>query len=513
MLYLTIVILGLALTVIALMRESAYVAGLTAFATATFTVVQPAYHVGLNWATLWLPVTVFAFVRAIRFRSTWSRVALILSAGFLTLTSLEAAWWTLLFTTIAVVFAFMEGERGTKFWKTLAATSVAVATLAMVLSGGLILPHSRAAAAEAGNPQSLTIRPGDLLPDEAKCGADDTFNRNSMPGTKGRLWVDSVSTPFTAASADTQLTELTRETCVNPTLGDAYIKALSDAKIGDFSIAQANPWMREFLDRSSGTDGLKVWLTHKASDTEGLYVTGTNAGDYQYYAQMTNAVILVLENQGTKTATSTVNWPLGSLVADTLPRVYEEKDPNKQEANKPFLALTFTSKTGGCPLVLAVNDGDKRPANVGCEEAKTIAPPVPTQSKPPTITPTTPTKPDHKPTPSTPSGPPSTTPTSPPATCVWSNGTVHNLDHGVCPKDPNPLQTNPYHTPAASPSGPAKPPVHPSETANPSTTPGSGSTQTAPGASKPPTPSTPAPSVGPTGTATGCVNPITHQSC
>lgn len=365
-----------------------------------------------------------------------------------------------------------------------------------------------AVAADAGDTKYLAIKPGDLLPDVAKCDNGDTFNRNSMPETAGRKWKDSDSTPFIATSSSGRFTELTREICVNPVLGDAYIQALTDAQIGSFSVAQANPWMGEFLDKSNGTTGLKVWVAHKTSDPKGFYVTD----DYQKnYAQLVNAVLYVLDNQGTKTATSTVNWPLGGLVADALPRVFKEARPNKQES-EPFMALTFTQKGGVCPYVLGVNVEDKRPENFPCEVAKKVAPPTPTPHKPPVVPPThttpTPTTPGHTPT-------PTTTPSKPPKACPpGQTGTPPNC---LEIKDPTPIPTNEHHTPAGHPTEPASQPSHPAQTANPSTKPGSGSTQTAPGATAAPKPtkSVPPPEVtnDPTSPATGCVNPVTGDPC
>jgi hypothetical protein len=501
-------LLGLALAAISLFRGSAYVAGITAFATTTFAIVWPAYHL-FTWATPWLLVTVCALVWAIRSRNTFSRVALIVSAGFLTMITLGASWWTLLFSLVAVVFAFIERDHSTKGWKLAAASSVAVATLAMGWSGNLVAPNffGTAVAADA-TPQDLTIKPGDLLPDEARCGTDDKFSRNSMSDTKAREWGNSVSTPFKATDKDAQFKELVSEICVNPVLGDAYIQALTDAQIGSFSVAQANPWMREFTDKSKG--GLAVWLTHKASDTKGNYVTGTSTGNYQYYAQMTNAVLYVLDNQGTKTATSKVNWPLGGLAGDALPRVVKEAKPNKQES-LPFMALTFTEKGQNCPYVLGVNVKDKRPENFDCTKAKKIAPPTPTRRKPPVIPPghptpsTTPTKPGHSPS-------PSTTPSKPPKTCPsGQTGTPPNC---LEVKDPKPIPSNSNHTPAASHSESAKPPVHPSQTATTGTA-GSESTQQAEGSSPKPTSSETAPHAGnPTSTATACVpDPDSGKAC
>jgi hypothetical protein len=413
------------------------------------------------------------------------------------------------FLGVAAIAVLFEANKRTGLLK-----AIAVAAVIFGMGAAVVPSFSGTAVAADANSQDLTIKPGELLPDAAKCGTDDKFNHNSMSDTKDqRGWGNSVSTPFKSTDKDAQFKELISEICVNPVLGDAYIQALTDAKIGDFSVAQANPWMKEFADKSGTKDGLKVWLTHKASDTKGLYVTDTDTGHYQYYAQMTNAVLYVLDNQGTKTATSKVNWPLGDLVADTLPRVHKEANPKKQE-NLPFMALTFTEKDQDCPYVLGVNVKDKRPENFDCKKAKEIAPPTPTKRKPPVITPPhpsgTPTKPGHTPT-STPSPTPSHT--KPPKSCPsGQTGTPPNC---LEIKDPTPIPTNSYHTPGTVTES-AKPPVHPSQTATP-TKPGSGSTQTAGGATTAPNPtkSVPAPEVSnePTKPAEGCTNPITGEAC
>lgn len=512
--YSTLIILGVVLTAIALRKKKSYLAGVGAFSTVTFAIVWPAYHF-FSWATLWLLATMAALVWTVSTRSTLSRIAFIVSAGTLTVLALGAGNWVFLFVILAAILAAVEGLQRTTSTKVLAVSAVAAATLFAAVSGNVVFPNifGTAVAADATT-QDLTIKPGELLPDEAKCTKGDALSPNSLPDTKGRAWDDSVSTPFKSTDKDAQFTELTSEICVNPTLGDAYIEALNDAKIDGFSVAQANPWLQEFIDKSKG--GLKVWLTHKASDTKGFYVTDTSTGNYQYYAQMANALLRVLDNQGTKTATSSVNWPSNTLVVDTLPRVQKVIDPKRQES-KPFLALTFTQKAGGCPYVLGVNVKDKRPETFPCEVAKKIAPPTPTKRKLPTVTPPgkggstptpsgTPTKPGH--TPSSP--PPSHTP--PPKSCPsGQTGTPPNC---LETKDPKPIPTNEHHTPGASPSGSAKPPVHPSQTATTGTA-GSESTQKAEGSTPKPTSSETAPHAGnPTSTATACVpDPDSGKAC
>ncbi len=516
MLYALVVLLGVVLTAAALLRKKAYLAGVGAYSTVTFAMVWPAYHFGFNWSTLWLPATVVVLIWALSSRNTLSRIALIVSAGTLTVLTLGAGNWVFIFIILAAILAVVEGVQRKTQWKILAATAVAVATFAAALSGNLVAPTlfgTAAAAEQPGDATNLTIKPGDLLPDAAKCSTDEFIDNSRKPvEQKGRLWVDSVSTPFTATSKTAQFTELTREICGNPTLGDAYAQALGDAKIGDFSILNANTWLGDFLKKSNSENGLKVWLAHKGSDTKTIYVTA----DYQSNAQMVNTLLYMLDNQGAKTSPSTVNWPLGALVADTLPRVYKETLKNKQE-DKPYMALTYTQKSGGCPYVLAVNLSDKRPENVSCEVATEVAPKTPTKPRltvtPPgkaTSTPTaTPSKPGHTPTPT-----PTPSYTKPPKSCPpGQTGTPPNC---LEVKDPKPIPTNSNHTPAGHPSEPASSPSHPSDPAKP-TKPGSGSTQTAPGASTAPKPSTPAPTAGtsnkPSSPATGCVDPDTGKAC
>lgn len=462
-------------------------------------------------STTWWIILLVATTVALLFNYfKLTRVAVGLFAYFL-LTGLVlwqglGAFWAFVLLAIAAVAAMFEANRRSHAWK-------AVALVAVILAmGAAVVPSFSGvavAAEQPGDPHSLAIQPGDLLPDAAKCGADDKFNRNSMPDTKGRVWSDSVSTPFKATDKDAQFKELTSEICVNPVLGDAYAQALGDAKIGDFSVLGANPWLHDFLQKSGGKDGLKVWLTHKASDTKTIYVTKS----YQDNAQMVNALLFALDKQGTETAPSTVNWPLGALVADNLPRVYKETSKDKQE-NQPFMALTFTQKAGGCPYVLGVNVKDKRPENVSCETAVKVAPKKPT---PPRLTVTPPGKPTPKTTPTkpghTPSSPPPSSHTPPPKSCPsGQTGTPPNC---LEIKDPKPIPSNSNHTPATVTES-AKPPVHPSETAKPSK-PGSGSTQPAEGstAAPKPTKSVPAPEVSndPTKPAEGCTNPVTGEAC
>lgn len=496
------------LMTVALFRKKASAACVSALGAGTALLLWHNNHAltgTATWDTLLALTGVMLVLNCFkRTRRVIGLFAYILLTGFVLWQGLGSVGALILFS-IAAIVVLLRARKSTVL-STAALIVVACLGLGVAAAPSFM---GTAVAAEATT-QDLTIKPGELLPDVAKCGTDDKFNQNSMPDTKDRVWGNSVSTPFKSTDKDAQFKELVSEICVNPVLGDAYIQALTDAQIGSFSVAQANPWMKEFTDKSQ--DGLKVWLTHKASDTKGFYVTDTSVGNYQYYAQMTNAVLYVLDNQGTKTATSKVNWPLGGLVTDTLPRAYKEAKPDKQES-LPFMALTFTEKDEDCPYVLGVNLKDKRPETFDCKKAKEITPPTPTKRKPPVITPPhpsgTPTKPGHKPS-STPTPTPShSTPTPCPPGYTGKPG------HCLEIKDPTPIPDNTKNTPAASPSGSAKPPVHPSKTATPTKTSGGESTQTAEGSTPKPKPSETAPHAGdPTSTATACVpDPDSGKTC
>ena len=509
--YSTLIILGVVLTAIALRKKKSYLAGVGAFSTVTFAIVWPAYHF-FSWATLWLLATMAALVWTVSTRSTLSRIAFIVSAGTLTVLALVAGNWVFLFLFLAAILAAVEGLQRTTSTKVLAASAVAAATLFAAVSGNVVFPNifGTAVAAEAGNPQNLTVTEDDLLPKEVKC-ATNTFTDNSRKpvGKGGRLWVDSVSTPFTATSNDGRFTELTREICTNPTLGDAYAQALDAAKVGDFSITKANPWLSEFLKKSNTQDGLKVWL-YKTSANGPLLVTP----EYTTYAEMTSTLLYMLDNQGTHTTPSTTNWPLGALTAGTLPRVYKS---DKAE-HEPYMALTYTRKGGDkCPFVLGVNVKDKRPEFVSCETAVKVAPKTPT---PPRLTVTPPGKGGSTPTPSgTPTKPghtPSSTPTptpSHPTSTPCPPGYTGKPGHCLEQKDGKPIPTNSEHTPGTVTES-AKPPVHPSQTATTGTA-GSESTQKAEGSTPKPKPSETAPHAGnPTSTATACVpDPDSGKTC
>ena len=394
----------------------------------------------------------------------------------------------------------------------LATRVVAVVALvsALLLSSGLtsVIGSWWSSVGFADPNASLVVTPGDLIPAAAKCTAGDTYS----PGDGQKLWADSLGVPLKAPASDpaAMLAEDMANACVNPTIGDANAQALKEGVVtGNWSIGGHNPWIATMVTKGD-KDGLRAaWLTHKLDDKGG--VIKDNAGnavvyvtaEYQRYAEMTNTLLLALRNQGVKTGVnSVVNWPASPLVVGELPRAYRVDDPNAQEKNKPALALVFTTKAGeACPYTLWIDTLDERPFYSAC----------------------TPTTPPRTTTPPKVTTPPTTTPphTTPPTTstptpsCPPGQGTPPAC---LTPKDASVIPTNAYHTPAASPPGPAETtPVKPTATANPTVTPGSGSTQQAPGATKAPTTMAPVPppevSNAPTNPATGCVDPDTGLPC
>lgn len=252
--------------------------------------------------------------------------------------------------------------------------------------------------------EDLTVKPGDILPEEARCDGDE-FIPNSLPSTEKR-WSDAVSVPFEASAPDEMLLELFAEHCGNPTLLDMSIQALSDLTIGEFNIGENNPWMGEFLAMAE-EDGLRTaFLTLKEGE-EGIYVTE----GFQSYAEMTNTLVLAFSNVGVQERASVQNWHIGGPVAGELPRTVL----NDQQEAMPSLVLEYTVKDN-CPLVaIGYNVGDKRfevfPDPVCEEPPPTVTTqPLTETTKPPSTTSTT--KPPRT---TTTTVPPTTLPTHPPA--------------------------------------------------------------------------------------------------
>ncbi|MFZ1600470.1 MAG: YrzE family protein [Candidatus Saccharimonas aalborgensis] len=310
--------------------------------------------------------------------------ALVFFAGF---AWVAPVWLTFLFVILTVI--------GLITWLTQGGDSnyLSLGALGALIVGALLASNLAAGWPQWSNPLgwfsrdepvvSLAVGPNSLIPEAAKCESKLYVGKSLVKvGPSGRLWADSVSTPFVATDNDGRLGETLDEVCTNPTLGDAYAQALVDshATINGVPVVDRNLWLRDMLAKSQAKGLRAAWLTYRLGDDGKIikdaagepvtYVTD----EYSQYASMINTLLLGLENQGTKDGTSVVHWPLMALTAGELPRASAVTDPKKQEG-RPFMALTFTQKDGeACPFVLAINIQDKRPEYVGCEKAKVIAP-------------------------------------------------------------------------------------------------------------------------------------------
>lgn len=420
-----------------------------------------------------------------------------------------------------------------------------------------------AKAKSTGTPSvDLSVKRGALISPEALC-TDDRLDPNTLLSfnKSGRYRVDSMSTGYTSTTKEGMLQQQMTATCTNPTVGDGLAQAFAAApKIGDFSIYKANEWWLKPFMQQSARSGMNSWLTYK-NDRNGKTIVDA-AGQpvlfvspaYRQYASMINQLLLELDNQGVWSGIRSVaNWPAGTLDSGNLPRAYDATDPEHQEG-LPFLALVYTTKAKtACPFVLGLNTLDKRPEFFDCPTARVIAPetvvtqprqqqreraaspaapapagvtpsrnvtpqapvaPKPSSTTPPTTTTTVTTTPPTTPTTVT-TTPPANPSTPPPETCTWKNGSVHELNHGLCPKDLSESPTSATgHDPVVVTGGPSAP-THPTQTADPATTPGSASTQEAPGATAAPQPSASVPAAevsnGPTSPGTGSIDPNTGK--
>lgn len=464
------------------------------------------FSFGLNLATVLFIATGIAFIGVFFSGGLIVRVAFFILLGLFAWLGLGATAWVFIVAIIAAVLMALYFA-GVLYTGLLMILAMLVASL---LAAASINPMTVAAVSEDTSSQDtgsasldLTVKPGELIPARAKC-TDDTFNRNSQAGTEGRVWTDSVSTPFSADEKGEQLSELIAEICTNPTLGDAYAQALSQGKIGDFAIEDANPWLTTFM-QTTEKSGMQVWLTHKQENGE--FVTDSNGAkviyvtkDYQANAERVNTILLVLDNQGVKKGhTSTTHWPSMPLIAGAIPRAYAVTDKDKQE-NEPFLALTFTAKAGeNCPFVLGVNIKDKRPEYVECKAAKKIAPKQPTKSKSPE---------QPKVTPSTPA---TTTEKAPPTTVTTTEVTKPPT---VITKTKTPKTEKTPKTKTSEPAKPSEPTKSKPPTASktPSPTPSTESPKTSETPSDEPTPETPKESEPPTESETPSETPTESET-
>ena len=241
----------------------------------------------------------------------------------------------------------------------------------------------------------LTVKPSDLLPEQARCTSDE-FIANSLPNSN-LSWSDSVSTPFVSSDASTMLTELLTENCGNPTVLAMNIEALSTIPIEDgATIGSVNPWMAEFVSAFNKDD--LSFLTKKANSGDKLFVTP----DYQKYAAMTNTVLLRIKVIEVASKQSLTNWHVAArsgLAVGGIPRA----TLNPTQESLPALKMEYTLKTGQCLFAIGFNIADKRFETLACTTKSKTPTPASTQSVPapkPTPTPTTPApKPRPTPTP------------------------------------------------------------------------------------------------------------------
>lgn len=448
-----------------------------------------AHTENVGWS---LPTAVFGYLLIRQFVDVWGWVSLLF-------------WMLVLVAVVVLLFAARWfGAMALTIFAIMVAIAVIGGTARVAHIATLSSPRSTTTPAP-GDPAVLTVEPSDIPPAAARCTNGDTFSDNSLkPVGSGRQWSDSLSTPVGAQEKGAQLTEILSEVCVNPILGDAYAQALSEIKIGDFSVADANPWLGQFLAKSTSDSQLRSWMTLKHLDGDETKIVTDSAGnrvvfvttEYLRYAEMINSLLVQFDNQGVKEGyTSTAHWPLGSLVANNLPRAHKVTDPNAQE-DKQILALTFTTKAGDeCPTVFGVNTGDKRPEFVSCEQAKVIAPSTPTVPRTCEELGTCGSSGTNvSPPPGTPPGSPSSSTTpepTPTPSCMEKE----------CQPAPTPA---PGRSPAASPASaqensPPAPPASPATTATP-VIPASGATAA-------PTSTESTPIAEPSGMATGGVNP------
>lgn len=299
-----------------------------------------------------------------------------------------------------------------KFWvvgTVLSVLAIVAGVLIAALADGTHSTHSKSTK-PAALEQSLTVRPGDILPDAARCHMD-SFSRNSLDGPL--KWSDSVSTPFKSPDKAGMLKEVLNEDCTNPTVLDMNVKALARITIDGWNVGNHNPWMAQFEAQASDPGLRSAFLTKGKAG--GIYVT---AG-FQQVAVMTNTLILRAKNIGVVTERSAANWhlPGAGLVAGELARTVL----NSHQENLPVLKLELTEKGVGCMYAFGYNTGDKR-----FEVLKCIQP-----APKPSNTPTGNRPPGHS---VTPASPPSTTHRVPVCTSGPAKGQpVSGQPYGVCP--------------------------------------------------------------------------------
>jgi len=253
---------------------------------------------------------------------------------------------------------------------------VVIALIAVGLKVGI-----DAAMTDDNNPtpelEDLTVRPGDILPEQAVCDSDE-FIENSLP-TSDLKWSDSVSTPFASSDTEEMFDEVLTENCGNPTVLLMNVEALSSIGIDGTTIGDVNPWMSEFV--SAFKDDPFSFLTKKAGDEDELFVTP----EFQEVAALTNTVLLRLKLvEATVTEQSVTNWHVAAregLAAGTIPIATLNEDQYKGD----FLRLEYTLKGQDCPaFAIGFNVGDKRFATLHPNCEVDVTPPPTSTSTPPT---------------------------------------------------------------------------------------------------------------------------------
>lgn len=310
----------------------------------------------------------------------------------------------------------------------------------------------------------LVVRPGDLLPDAARCQSDE-FIPNSLPNAE-MLWTDSVETPFKSSDMDGVETELFAHICGNPTMGDMANQGLATVNIGDFSVWENNPWMAEMADAVAATGNLRLTFLTKKEEVEGIFVTA----EYQQYAEMLNTLIFAYMKWGDDEVLSVQNWHVAGPVADELPITVEN---DVQEGLLSWIYV-YTLKGQECPVsVIGFNDGDKRfeifepgcsPEMPPCTENCGTVPQI---TVPPTTVPGKATPPITSPAPPT-SAP---TPPSEPDDCVdwggiWYNGECRWLGDDSGAGAPEPEYPSWGPTPTSEPPGSVPPTTAPPASGN-----------------------------------------------
>lgn len=284
----------------------------------------------------------------------------------------------------------------------------------------------------------LEVKPGDILPDAARCESDE-FIENSLPSTE-KLWSDSVSTPYVSSDPNEMFAEDLQENCGNPTLLDDKIQGFRHVKVGDFSVWDNNPWMAEF-DRLANEHGLRAAFLTKHDGVDGVFVTA----DFQLFAELLNTILLDYKVWGVESWMTSYNAHLPGPIAGELPRVVE--NPNQEDLPSLILVYTIKDVCDGAS-VIGMNVGDKR-FEIFESKCQPPAEPPCTVCPPETVPPTT--VPDGR------KGTPATTTPPPPVTTPGVTTTTSNSGGGDSGPGAPPPATTVAPQPTVAPPGSVPP--------------------------------------------------------